>query len=62
MRTVTTTRGVLIGVHPYFTFIPNHLRCSACGLELDGRDELDADGIAEPWTLETSTSAPLWER
>lgn len=44
--------GVLIGVHPYFTFIPNRLRCSACGIELDGRDELDAAGIAEPWPLE----------
>ena len=44
--------GVLIGVQPYFTFIPNRLRCSACGLELDGRDELDAAGIAEPWQLE----------
>lgn len=43
---------VLIGVHPYLMFIPNHLRCSACGLELDGRDELDAAGIAEPWMLE----------
>lgn len=43
---------VLIGVHPYFTFIPNRLRCSACGIELDGRDELDAAGIAEPWPLE----------
>jgi hypothetical protein len=43
---------VLIGVHGYFTFIPNRLRCSACGLVLDGRDELDAAGIAEPWQLE----------
>jgi hypothetical protein len=42
----------LIGVHPYFTFIPTRLRCSACGIELDGRDELDAAGIAEPWPLE----------
>jgi hypothetical protein len=44
--------GVLINVHPYFTFIPSRLRCNACGLELDGRDELDAAGIAEPWQLE----------
>jgi hypothetical protein len=44
--------GVLIGVHPYFTFIPSGLRCSACGLELEGRDEMDAAGIAEPWQLE----------
>jgi hypothetical protein len=44
--------GVLIGVHPYFTFIPSGLRCSACGLELDGRDEMDAAGVAEPWQLE----------
>jgi hypothetical protein len=43
---------VLLGVHPYFTFIPSHLRCSACGLELDGRDELDAAGVEEPWVLE----------
>ncbi len=44
--------GVLIGVHPFFTFIPSGLRCSACGLELLGRDEMDAAGITEPWQLE----------
>jgi len=43
---------VLVGVHPYFTFIPSRLRCSACGLELDGHDELDAAGVGEPWVLE----------
>jgi hypothetical protein len=44
--------GALVAVHAYFMFIPSHLRCSACGLELDGRDELDAAGIEEPWVLE----------
>lgn len=45
--------GVLLGVHlGSVTFIPNHLRCSACGLELRDRDELEAAGIEEPWELE----------
>ena len=43
---------VLIAVHPYFTFIPSGLRCNACGLDLDGRGEMDAAGIAEPWQLD----------
>lgn len=43
---------VLVGVHPYFTFAPRALRCAACGLELDGTDELYAAGISDPWTLE----------
>ena len=43
---------VLLGVHPYFTFIPSGLRCNACGLELDGTDEMDVAGIAEPWQLD----------
>jgi hypothetical protein len=63
LSTAIETRGVnllqsshrehiLIGAHPYFTFVPSHLRCNACGLELDGRDELDAAGVGEPWLLE----------
>ena len=44
--------GVLLGVHPYFMFIPSSPRCNACGLELDGTDEMDVAGIAEPWQLD----------
>lgn len=43
---------VLLNVHPYFTFVPQSFGCNACGLELNGRDELDAAGIAGSWTLE----------
>ena len=43
---------VPVGVYPYFTFIPSGLRCNACGLELDGRDEMDAAGTAEAWQLQ----------
>jgi hypothetical protein len=50
---------VLIGVHAYFTFIPSRLRCNACGLELDGRDELDAAGIGQPWVPEDVERARL---
>ena len=45
--------GILLSVHlSSVTFIPQYLRCSACGLELRDRDELDAAGIEEPWELE----------
>lgn len=44
--------GILIGVYPYFTFIPSGLRCNACGLELDGQDEMAAAGVGELWQLE----------
>ena len=37
---------------PYFMFIPSSPRCNACGLELDGTDEMDVAGIAEPWQLD----------
>jgi hypothetical protein len=43
---------VLLGVHPYFDFVPQALRCAACGLKLEGWDELEAAGISAPWTLE----------
>lgn len=44
--------GILLGVHPSFTFVPQTFGCNACGLELNGRDELEAAGISESWTLE----------
>jgi hypothetical protein len=43
---------VLLGVHPFVTFIPSSLECGACKLVLDGRDELEAAGIQEPWMLD----------
>jgi hypothetical protein len=44
--------GVLLGVHVIVTFIPSSLECAACGLELDGRDELVAAGFGESWGLD----------
>jgi hypothetical protein len=44
--------GVLISVHLLVQFIPTGLLCRACHLELNGRDEMDAAGIGEPWYLE----------
>lgn len=43
---------VLVNVHPYFTFVPSRLRCGACGLELEGHDQLAAAGVADEWQLE----------
>jgi hypothetical protein len=43
--------GVLVGVHLAVLFIPYGLSCRACHLELNGRDEMDAAGIGEPWYL-----------
>jgi hypothetical protein len=34
------------------TFVPRNLHCNACGLELNGREELDAAGVDEPWKLD----------
>ena len=44
--------GVLVGVHLIITFIPSGLSCRACGLELDGREEMEAAGVDEPWVLD----------
>jgi hypothetical protein len=43
---------VLISVHLVVLFIPDGLLCRACHLELDGRDEMNAAGVGEPWYLE----------
>lgn len=43
---------ILLGVHASFTFIPSKLRCMACGLGLDGRDELGAAGVDGFWELD----------
>lgn len=45
--------GVLVGVHlASVLFVPDGLLCRACHLNLTGRDEMDAAGIAEPWHLD----------
>jgi hypothetical protein len=43
------------------TFVPSSFWCAACGLELDGREELDAAGIEEPWVLEDVDEADFAE-
>jgi hypothetical protein len=55
--------GVLLGVHlAAVTFIPTGLSCHACHLELNGRDEMDAAGVAEPWDLEDVDEADFFDR
>jgi hypothetical protein len=52
--------GVLMGVHLIVTFIPSYLRCSACDLELDGREEMDAAGVGETWDLDDVDEADFY--
>jgi hypothetical protein len=45
--------GYLVDVHlAGVTFTPSYLKCNACDLELDGREELDAAGVGESWKLD----------
>ncbi len=45
--------GVLLGVHlSSVEFTPNGLLCRACHLDLTGREQMNAAGIGEPWSLE----------
>jgi hypothetical protein len=42
----------VIGATPTVTLFPNHLECRACGLNLDGLDELVAAGLERSWRME----------
>jgi len=54
--------GILVGVHlAGVTFIPRRLGCRACGLELDGREELEATGIEQPWELKDVDERDFFE-
>lgn len=53
--------GVLLNVHLMVTFIPTRLSCTACGLELDGREELDAAGVGESWVLDDVDEADFYD-
>lgn len=53
--------GVLLNVHLIVTFIPGYLSCSACDLELDGREELDAAGVGQSWVLDDVDEADFYD-
>jgi hypothetical protein len=42
----------LVGAEPTVTFFAGHLECRACGLGLDGLEELRAAGLASSWEME----------
>jgi rubredoxin len=42
----------IVGATPTVTFLPGHFECRACGLKLDGLDELRSAGIADSWEME----------
>ena len=41
-----------MGVSVQVLFTPDGLLCNACHLELNGRDEMNAAGVGDPWYLE----------
>jgi len=45
-------RPWLVGVSVQVLFTPDGLLCNACHLELNGRDEMNAAGVGDPWYLE----------
>jgi hypothetical protein len=54
------------GAYPTVTFRPGTLECKACGLVLDGEDELRAGGVDESWQIEDADPRdfypdPDWE-
>jgi len=42
----------IVGAYPVVTYHPGYLTCRACGLELDGEEQLEAAGVEKSWQIE----------
>lgn len=51
----------IAGAYPVVTYRPGYLTCRACGLELDGDEQLDGAGVEKSWQIEDVDPGDFYE-